>query len=342
MDFLERISAATSLQNMLKKEIPSFIRDRLQQQFNRMSRNSVYSCLGCLSESCWNNASYCRERELIEISIGRWFSANYTTSHSFMLGFGNNFSTNLTKIEIFYNFISEENAFLDSVNCLLNDRKSGVVIVGFVQLTSQSLNLSNYLYTNFCVSSIAINITTNCGLLPAINTVLSFVENCFGHTSNVTVILIIYHGSYYVDFSNTADVILTLLTLLKDFMDNHLMEIFQNVIQSADINQSIITLSQKDLALGYTIGDREIKGILPHHMSMYQAYIEDPSITVSTCLDGRNVNNNMVVRGKVNNEMDNRELITVGHTEGILTFSPLTKICISLNSYFSLSPEENR
>ncbi|KAK3597385.1 hypothetical protein CHS0354_034628 [Potamilus streckersoni] len=286
------------LQNMVKKEIPSFIQDRIEQQCNRTSRTSVYSCLGCLHESCWNNASYCTERGLDEISIGRWFRTNDTTSDSFMFGFGNNFSTNLTKIEIFYNFISQENAFLDSVNCFLNDRKSGLVIIGFLPLTSESINLPNYSMTNYCVSNITINITANCGLLPAINTVLSFVKSCFGDKSNETVTIVIYHDHYYIDFSSTADVILTLLMLLKDFMANHLIKIFQNVIQSADNNKSIITLSQKDLALGYRIGDRKISGILPHHLSMSQAYLDDPPITVSTCLDGRNVKNNMVVRGK--------------------------------------------
>lgn len=299
LDYLKQVASINSLDNLIYNKMPDVVKDVLQNTSITQTgdRSAVLAFLGCLGSVCEDQTSnnISNKQLLYNVSIGVFIQQNDTWYKERILQHRSGQSFTELEMLYFYNLIENHDVMGVSESKLTNSNNVACESFAVKHLCISSDIEASY-YNNISTNEIADFITfhQSCGLIYILIAVADV-----GCLSNVTSELV----GYINDVTGVSWLNLTMnehltilpqayLLLLKDFI---LVKVFNFVYSKIFIDNypSIIQKRhQRQIALGYIN-----EGLYVHENNSYN--VHRPTWQLSTCLENRHRDNNMVVRGKI-------------------------------------------
>ena len=270
----------------------------------------LYGYLGCTDDNCRNQTLDNAQKHICDnntISFGTYLIKNDSISaYTVMAQFkdSNNSPFHVLLLKFVYNHIANQEFGLNGAvgNCDdSSNTKNFVDHLMVVETGADDTSLSNF---NMNQTYLRINFTAKCSTVSMTqvfkNHLLKFVN--LSTMWNLT----ICSESHCEHLQSDSRTILSYFVVIGDFIQLYLLENFAAWYKDLAVNQIYHTLSQKSLALGYTeefttcdgLFSTARKGIVTTHSTIEEVFFTSPKLSVSTCLDQGDTDNNMIVRGR--------------------------------------------
>ena len=310
------------------EQVPKYVQNVINKLEEVVKDETVlYDYLGCIEQNCDNHVSTIAQQSLCDtqyISFGNYLRQNSSSLVQTVLTSFTNIANKSTKVLLLKSIYQHlMNSVFDVSDNIASCDATLDETYNFYWKTQLKVNNSDTLKemlentfpnnSNNNLSYVRINLTEECSLV----SVISILSNYMLKFSKWPMTI----WSFAVcsaDAGNGGceeieadfDTILSYFLVIRDFVQIFVLPSFANLSQAVHVNSIYHTKSQRELALGYTLGISEctetlgktVKGILQSHSSFEDVFYSSPKIVVSTCLEQGNSDNNMIVRGKLSIE----------------------------------------
>ena len=268
---------------------------------------ALYKYLGCTDDNCHNQTLDNAQKDICDnrtIPFGAYLIKNdsisaYTVRSQFKNSSISPFHVHLLK-SVYNNIANAEP--VDVANCDDISNRDNLVVYWMVEATvGDNASLSN---SNLSHTYLKISLTTQCSTVSVTqvfrNHMLSFSN--LSATWNFTVC----SESVCEQLKDDFETVLSYFVVISDFIQLYLFQNFAPWYKNLAINRIYHTLSQRSIAMGYTetfnscniLFSADRKGIVTSHSTIQEVFFTSPKLSVSTCLDQGNTDNNMIVRGR--------------------------------------------
>ena len=270
----------------------------------------LYGYLGCTDDNCRNQTLDNAQKHICDnntISFGTYLIKNDSISaYNVMAQFKNSSNSpfHALLLKFVYNHIANSEFGLNGAvgNCGDSSNTNNLVDHWMVVETgADDTSLSNF---NMNQTYLRINFTTKCSTV----SMTQVFKNHLLKFSNLSTMwnFTVCSDSNCEHLQSNFGTILSYFVVISDFIQLYMLQNFAAWYKDLAVNQIYHTLSQKSLALGYTekfttcngLFSTARKGIVTSHSTIEEVFFTSPKLSVSTCLDQGDTDNNMIVRGR--------------------------------------------
>lgn len=316
-EVIQRLYENGGWDSYIFKQIPNYIQTKIRRLGELVDDGALYEYLGCVDENCDNQTLAVAQQEICDnhtVSFGTFLQQNPgVRTYSVMLHFNNSVTLSakvLLMKSVYQHLITSKFDLSDKrEHC---DTGISNIMYDFywvVEVAERYNDTLQYSLNNNTVESqtyLRINLTSACSIFSVTQTLTTHLLTFSSSPAN---------WSFFVCNEGTDtpcqgivgdfETILSYFMVISDFVD-HLVKNVADLYKSLQSSQIYHTVSQKSLALGYSEGilvcdkifKSVVKGILTSHSRLDEVFFTSPKISVSTCLEQGNTDNNMIVRSK--------------------------------------------
>ena len=315
MELIERLYRYGGWDSYIFSQLPHFIQNtinKLKQTAN--DETDLYNYLGCVDENCDNHGVELAQQnscDNISISFGEFLKqSNESRAQTVTEDFKNSASTS-AKVSllksVYQQLMRPKFDIPDSVNTC--DNNGNFDFYWIVQMKDNNDPLPDAVNnaSDKEEAYFRVNLTTECSLMSVTNFFTNSMLNFSDWPmANWSFSICSGDDDSCQEIEGDFETILSYFLLISEFVQLFLLQNFVGLSKSHAENQIYYTKPQKHLAVGYTeqssgcggVSSKVIKGILKSHSRLEEVLYTSPKLSLSTCLDQGNTDNNMIVRGK--------------------------------------------